>query len=203
MTDDVLTGARVGDDAGFDTLMLNTFDSSFAAVAGEVAKPVRMLRKFLAKKQKVVRPLGLNQIRVVVAGAGGVGSGIAKRLDAVPNIHVTLCDPKEYYEDIVLMPHCAADPDTNDRWKGTVSKYTLFVRNGRIVQGAVVGVNTTNKYIEVGPSKEVVPYDHLILAMGSNYPSAIKTNNASMDYRERQMKVQGAQPPIFVEREVF
>ena len=152
--------------AGTENLLLGIFDGAFAAVAKAFEKPMKALRKWMAKSVKVAQRQGA-QTSVVILGGGWCGAIIAKHFDGREGFRVTLCDPKEYFEEITAMPKAFCSPgasldDIESVWPRTVVPYKEhIVKHGKLVAGLAMAVNTEHKFVEVGTERQVVPYDYL------------------------------------------
>ncbi|XRB23528.1 apoptosis-inducing factor 2 [Pseudoscourfieldia marina] len=170
----------------------------FNALAS-VLKPVVLdVRKSMARGASVV-PLPRNigesggNTRIVIVGGGSAGAIMAKKFDLMDNVHLTLVDPKDFFEEVTMMPKSIVYPgesleDTSDTgyWPRSVVPYKgKVVTNGRVVTAPVAAVRRT--HIEVGARRSVVPYDILILATGCRYSSDIRVSNPSLAFRHRQI----------------
>ena len=65
-------------------------------------------------------------LRVVVLGGGFAGSIVAKRLDLTPGYHVTLIDPRDFFEDVtvqvgthIIRGHIMLAPDDVEVTRGS------------------------------------------------------------------------------------
>ena len=171
--------------------------SSFAPALEKVRSALEPLLGKLATgmvargRVKVARGKRGGKPRVVIVGGGYAGCCAAKILDSDERFHVTLVDPKEYFEDATAMPKAIVKPgsspqDKEGRWSRSVAKYKGgTILNGSIVYGLCTGVTST--HVEVGAFRRVVPFDFCILSTGSSYTSSIKTQNPSFSFRWRQM----------------
>ena len=178
------------------------FDSTFAQMGMSLnVKLLPAFRKALGKSLSVSKSsskaASKKKIRVVIIGGGYTGVVCMRYLDHMSSnadkFHVTLIDPKEYFEDVTSQPMsiCTPGKDANDPsgyWFTSVVPYKSgLLTNGSIVHGFVTKINSSQRLVEVGSDGIVVPYDYLVIASGTNYRSNIKTDNASMDYRMKQM----------------
>lgn len=180
---------------GTETLFIGLFDGIFASVAKAHDRPLKVLRKWMAKSTKLAQKK-LNSKNVVILGGGFAGASIAKHFDGRAGYTVTLCDPKQYFEEITAMPKAVCNPgksldDKEACWPRTVLPYKdNVVKHGKVILGLAAAVNTDKKFVLVGSEKQVVPYDYLVISTGSSYPSNVKTKNATVQYRMKQMQLE-------------
>lgn len=141
-------------------------------------------RKYVLKKPKV-GPDKKKKV-VVVIGGGFTGTTVARMLDYNPAFYVILIDMKEYFEFtpgvLKAMVFSAAGPSIR-------VPHTNFIKNGRVVVGEVRIVREHN--VVVG--YETIPFDYLVIATGSHYPSRIKTERATSEkQRQAYLKIEEA-----------
>jgi pyruvate/2-oxoglutarate dehydrogenase complex dihydrolipoamide dehydrogenase (E3) component len=86
-----------------------------------------------------------------------------------------------------LHPGLSAD-DPDGRFSKCWTPYSKVVKKGRHVAGLAMSVSTT--HVEVGAERMVVPFDSLLMCMGSRYTSNIKVENPSVEYRCRQLQAE-------------
>ena len=193
---------RSGQADAASAVLSGIFDSTFAQMNMTLSlKLLPDFRKALGKTMSVskssTKAAAKNKIRVVVVGGGYAGPMVARFMDhahpEADKFHVTLIDPKEYFEDVLAQPLaiCTPGKDANDPdgyWFSSVTKYKGgIIKNGAVVHGYATKVNMAQRFVEVGSDGTVIPYDYLFISSGSHYKSNIKTDNASMDYRMKQM----------------
>lgn len=178
---------------GGDQELLASFAPALEKVRALLEPLVSKLAKGMAAPGRVkeVKGKGAGKIRVVVVGGCYSGCVVAKFLDADTRFHVTLVDPKEYFEDATAMPKAVVNPgsspqDAKGRWPQIVARYKgATILSGSIVYGLCTSITRT--HVEVGAFRRCVPYDFAVIATGSSYTSSIKTQNPSLSFRWRQM----------------
>ena len=194
---------------GLDAAMLDALE----APAAEVMEALGPALEILAKKQQnmnrvvMTRKKGAGETpgrnsgdgdgkhRVVVLGGGFAGSLIAYNLDTDPSgrFHVTLVDPKHFFEDVMQLPMTISNPglspdDPDGNFSKTWVGYNKVVPNGRKVAGLVTSIS--DAFVEIGSDRSVIPFDSLVVATGSSYTSDVKVMNPSVDYRCRQLQAE-------------
>ena len=178
---------------GLDHGMLEALRGPFDEVEAALAPALEILQKKnasvnkvvdVAKKQKWSGP----KKNVVVIGGGCAGACVAFHLDndEQERFHVTIIDPKNYFEDPTTQPMLMCDPGTVEegRFANSIAPYNKVIAKGKHVCGLVQSISTT--HVEVGNERTVVPFDYLIMAMGSSYASNIKVVNPTVEYRWKQ-----------------
>ena len=178
---------------GLDHGMLEALRGPFDEVEAALAPALEILQKKnasvnkvvdVAKKQKWSGP----KKNVVICGGGIAGAWTAFHLDndEQERFHVTVIDPKNYFEDPTTQPMLMCDPGTVEegRFANSIAPYNKVVAKGKHVCGFVQSISTT--HVEVGNERTVVPFDYLIMAMGSSYASNIKVVNPTVEYRWKQ-----------------
>ena len=119
-------------------------------------------------------------------GVGGAWSAYHLDNDSEERFHVTIVDPKNYFEDPTTQPMLMCDPGlpTEGRFANSVAPFSKIVTKGKHLCGLVTSIATT--HVLVGSQETVVPFDYLILATGSSYHSNIKVVNPTAEYRWKQ-----------------
>jgi len=178
------------------SVLSGIFDSPFAQMSVFLSdKVLPAFRKALGKSESVnkasAKASASNKTRIVVVGGGACGITVARYFDQysadIENIHLTLIDPKEYYEDTTYQPISFCDPE--EAWPKSALLYKGgAIQNGTLVTGKISGIDTEGKFVRVGQDGTIVPYDYLAICCGSSYASGIKTDNASIDYRRKQIQ---------------
>ncbi|KAL5709151.1 hypothetical protein ACHQM5_019871 [Ranunculus cassubicifolius] len=108
--------------------------------------------------------MGSEGRRVVIIG-GGIGGGlVAKTLQH--SAHVTLIDPKEYFEITWASLRSMVEPTFAEK---SVFKHSDYFTNGRLLVSHVTNITDTEVLTADG---EHVPYDYLVVASGheDKYP---------------------------------
>ncbi|KAF7823201.1 apoptosis-inducing factor-like protein A-like [Senna tora] len=101
--------------------------------------------------------------RVVVVGGGVAGSVVAKSLQFLA--HVTLVDPKEYFEIPWACLRSMVEPSFAER---SVIKHREYFTNGDIVISAAADL-TESEVITADGRR--IPYDYLVIATGHADPT--------------------------------
>ena len=188
---------------GLDHAMLEALEVPFRETELALAKALALLQKkhshagrvMTASKAKAGGEDG--KTRVVVLGGGAGGAVLAFGLDNDPEsrFHVTLVDPKNFFEDVTHQPMTMVNPgasadDPEGKFFKTTAPFNKVVPNGKHIAGLVMSISTN--HVEVGPERTVVPFDYCVIATGSSYASDIKVVNPTAEYRYRQMKSEKA-----------
>ena len=198
---------------GLDQRMLEALETPFRATETALAPALAFLRKKHLQQGKVVvaksgpanpaspGTLGEAQTqqgaekkhRVVILGCGdtGLSAAMSLILDPANRFHVTLVDPKNYFEDVTAQPMLLCDPGTAEdgRWKNAVMPYKNALALGeghKHIPALAMSISKT--HVEVGSERTVVPYDSLVGGVGSRYSSNIKIENPTDEYRLRQLR---------------
>ena len=210
--------ASSGDPApGLDQRMLEALETPFRATETALAPALALLQKKHTQQGKVVAAKSLapanpaspgsvpgamagdpgKKHRVVFLGGGDTGMGAMMDLilDPAKRFHVTLVDPKNYFEDVTAQPMLLCDPGTAEdgRWKNTVTPYKNALALGeghKHIPALAMSISKT--HVEVGSERTVVPYDSLVVSVGSRYSSNIKIENPTSEYRLRQLRAEAA-----------
>ena len=178
---------------GLDHGMLEALRGPFDEVEAALAPALEILQKKNASVNKVVdvtkkQKWSGPKKNVVVIGGGCAGACVAFHLDndEQERFHVTIIDPKNYFEDPTTQPMLMCDPGTVEegRFANSIAPYNKVIAKGKHVCGLVQSISTT--HVEVGNERTVVPFDYLIMAMGSSYASNIKVVNPTIEYRWKQ-----------------
>ena len=185
---------------GLDHAMLEALEAPFRETEQALALALALLQKKQASVNKVMSKVkGLKggektKHRVVILGGGYCGAICAFALDSDPEqrFHVTLIDPKNYFEEVTAQPMMLPDPGTLEegRFSLATSPFAKTVPNGKHIAGLVTSISLT--HVEVGAERTVVPFDSLLISTGSSYSSNIKVDNPSREYRLRQMQAEAA-----------
>lgn len=178
---------------GLDHGMLEALRGPFEEIEAAMAPALEVLQRKnatvnkvvdVAKKKKWTGP----KKNVVICGGGIGGAWCAYHLDndEQERFHVTVVDPKNYFEDPTTQPMLMCDPGKVEegRFANSIAPYGKVVAKGKHVCGFVQSISKT--HVEVGNERTIVPFDYLILAMGSSYASNIKVVNPSVEYRWKQ-----------------
>ena len=200
---------------GLDQRMLEALETPFRATETALAPALVLLQKKHTQQGKVVAaksaaanpaspgalpgavPGAEKKHRVVILGAGptGLGAMMDLILDPSNRFQVTLVDPKNYYEDVTAQPMALCDPGTAEdgRWMRSVVPYKTILGLGeghKHIPALAMSVSKT--HVEVGSERTVVPYDSLVIGVGSRYSSNIKIENPTSEYRLRQLRAEAA-----------
>eukprot|EP01043_Picozoa_sp_COSAG02_P018859 COSAG02_NODE_892_length_16138_cov_14.599875_13_plen_1256_part_00 len=189
-----VAGGALPGEAGNSRAILGCFNDAQVEVEEALKPCLAGIRKAQRHEMRVTSPiaeLAADIKRVVIVGGGYLGTTVAKQLDLMDGYHVTLIDPKEYFEDVTAQPKAIVSPgdslgDTASYWPRSVIPYKgSTIINGTVITGFVSAV--AKDHVQVGSKRKVVKYDYLVLATGSSYSSNIKAPNASLAFRHKQM----------------
>jgi len=127
---------------------------------------------------KVRRDKMSAQENVVVIGGSFAGCGVLRELCGRKNIHLTLIEPKDFFEYTPGVHHVlAGDADvdsifsTNDRW---IPKGVSHIRS------CVVNIDHESKSVTLDDER-VVSFDYLVCTTGASYPSPVRGSNTYND----------------------
>lgn len=189
-----VSGGSLPGEAGSARAILACFSGAQAEVEEALQPCLAGIRKAQRHEMRVtskIAELAADVKRIVVVGGGYLGTTVAKQLDLMDGYHVTLIDPKEYFEDVTAQPAAITSPgddlaDTASTWPRSVIPYKgSTIINGTHVTGFITAV--AKDHVQVGSKRKIVKFDFLVLATGSSYSSNIKAPNASLAFRHKQM----------------
>jgi hypothetical protein len=201
---------------GLDQRMLEALETPFRATETALAPALALLQKKHTQQGKVVaaksapaNPASPGSVPGAIAGDPGKKHRVVFSAAATPEsaammdliddpanrFHVTLVDPKNYFEDVTAQPMLLCDPGTAEdgRWKNSVVPYKNVLTRGeghKHIPALAMSISKT--HVEVGSERTVVPYDSLVIGVGSRYSSNIKIENPTSEYRLRQLRAEAA-----------
>lgn len=182
---------------GLDHGMLEALRGPFDEVEAALAPALAVLKEKNSSVNHVMRSKPSSDApkhRVVILGGGFAGAMTVFNLcnDPEERFHVTLIDPKNYWEDPTQQPMALPDPGesvTQGRLANATVPFSKIInKNGKHIAGLAMSISKT--HVEVGSERTVVPFDTLVVNTGSAYNSCIKVVNPTLDYRFRQMKAE-------------
>ncbi|XP_027347235.1 apoptosis-inducing factor homolog A-like isoform X2 [Abrus precatorius] len=128
--------------------------------------------------------------RVVILGGGVAGSILAKSLQF--HAHVTLIDPKEYFEISWASLRAMVEPSFAER---SVINHRDYLTNGNIVVSSAVNVTETEVLTADGHRIE---YDYLVIATG-HADHVPKTRSERLNqFKEENQKIKSASSILIV-----
>ncbi|KAI9195783.1 hypothetical protein LWI28_017982 [Acer negundo] len=128
--------------------------------------------------------------RVVVIGGGVAGSLVAKSLQFTA--HVTLIDPKEYFEITWASLRAMVEPHFGER---TVINHRDYLVNGRVVTSAAISITDTEVLTAEGI---LIVYDYLVIATGHMDPVPKTRTERLNEYQAENQKIKSAQSILIV-----
>ncbi|KAK2640818.1 hypothetical protein Ddye_022581 [Dipteronia dyeriana] len=131
-----------------------------------------------------------NTRRVVVIGGGVAGSLVAKSLQFTA--HVTLIDPKEYFEITWASLRAMVEPYFGER---TVINHRDYLVNGRVVTSAAINITDTEVLTAEGI---LIVYDYLVIATGHMDPVPKTRTERLNEYQAENQKIKSAQSILIV-----
>ncbi|XP_050899999.1 uncharacterized protein LOC127106737 [Lathyrus oleraceus] len=131
-----------------------------------------------------------NEQRVVILGGGIAGSVVAKSLQF--DAHVTLIDPKEYFEISWASLRSMVEPSFAER---TVINHREYFTKGDLVTSSAVNVTETEVLTADGRR---VPYDYLAIATGHADPVPKVRTERLHQYKEENQKIKSAHSILIV-----
>ncbi len=117
--------------------------------------------------------------KVVVVGGGFAGAYVARKLQH--DFTVTLIDTKDYFEFTPSILRTIVEPD---HFKKIEVQHTSYLTTATFIKGYVTEVN--QHQVSIGTKK--IPFDYLVLAMGSTYSTPIKEQNLVIASRGEELK---------------
>ncbi len=105
---------------------------------------------------------------VTIIGGGFSGATIAKNLDKIKNINVTLFDKKPYFEYGPGLPKLISNKDYD---KKIIVKYDDFLENTNVISEEVVSISPEL----IHTNKNGYRYDNLVISCGIKYPIFLKS----------------------------
>ncbi|CAD7959453.1 unnamed protein product [Amoebophrya sp. A120] len=153
-------------------------------------EPLEALKKAMKKAPRT--KLGKGK-RVVIIGGGYGGAVLSSMLrQCCPQVHVTLIDPKEYFENTPMQLRAMVVKDYFRNGNYVMYRDVLGLEKGvnsnasaALICGKAVEINTN--HVVVGSNKQIVPFDYCVNFSGSVYHSDIKTDTSSVDSRIARM----------------
>ncbi|CAJ1979102.1 unnamed protein product [Sphenostylis stenocarpa] len=128
--------------------------------------------------------------RVVILGGGVAGSVVAKSLQF--HAHVTLIDPKEYFEIPWANLRSMVEPSFAER---TLINHRDYLTNGDIVTSNAITITETEVLTADGHR---IGYDYLVIATGHADPVP-KTRSARLDqFKEDNQKIKSAHSILII-----
>ena len=112
--------------------------------------------------------------RLVIIGGGFVGATVARELEG--EFHVTLIDSKDYFEFTPSILRTIVEPD---HMKKVQLLHSHYLKKAVLIREEVEEITEKNVVLK----KKKVPYDYLVLALGSRYNSHIKESNVVLAMR--------------------
>ncbi|KAF9597447.1 hypothetical protein IFM89_018893 [Coptis chinensis] len=128
--------------------------------------------------------------RVVVVGGGIAGGFMAKELQF--GAHVTLIDPKDFFEIPWANLRAMVEPSFAER---SVFNHTEYFPNGRLVISHVVSINKSEVVTADG---ECIPYDYLAVATGHEEPYPKTRAERLKQYEAEHEKIKASSSILIV-----
>lgn len=145
--------------------------------------------KAIFSKSRTPSNAGNNKPRVVIVGASFAGLTTLRELShSSDELDITIIDYKTYFEYTPGVLRCFVTPSY---LKELTSPLSLLQKTGaRVIRGEVVNVeardsSTGMNQVTLKDGRKI-PYDYLVLAAGSTYPTPIKATPAEATLQKRQ-----------------
>ncbi|RKP21864.1 hypothetical protein ROZALSC1DRAFT_20174 [Rozella allomycis CSF55] len=154
--------------------------SAIFSILDETYKHVRDLLKTssILPFAQELKQATKNAIKVVIIGAGFCGTLVARLLDKYKAFQVVLIDRKPVFESTPYSIMAMVDPDLQEK---ILLPLDNLLKNGVFIQGHVTKLRSNS--VDVNGTN--IPFDYLVLGMGSSYKSGIKAQNWSVNYRKK------------------
>ncbi|KAK7404868.1 hypothetical protein VNO78_05889 [Psophocarpus tetragonolobus] len=128
--------------------------------------------------------------RVVILGGGVAGSLVAKSLQF--HAHVTLVDPKEYFEIPWANLRSMVEPSFAER---SVINHRDYLTNGNVVTSNAINVTETE--VLTADGRQIV-YDYLVIATGHADPVPKSRSERLNQFKEDNQKIKSAQSILII-----
>ncbi|KAG4974247.1 apoptosis-inducing factor homolog A-like [Glycine soja] len=128
--------------------------------------------------------------RVVILGGGVAGSVVAKSLQF--HAHVTLVDPKEYFEITWASLRCMVEPSFAER---SLINHRDYLTNGDIITSNAVNVTETEVLTADGHR---IGYDYLVIATGHADPLPKSRRERLNQFKEDNQEIKSAQSILII-----
>jgi NADH dehydrogenase FAD-containing subunit len=152
---------------------------------------VQAQKIYVAARPPAAAATSSSKPKVVIVGASFGGLAVEHALSkySASEVQVTVIDYKEYFEYVPGALRCFIEPDYFLKGLSCPLSVLQEVNGTRVVSGEVVGVQTTaansDSCVALKDGR-TVPFDYLVLAVGSTYPSPIKATPAQPTITQRQ-----------------
>ncbi|KAF7823192.1 apoptosis-inducing factor-like protein A-like [Senna tora] len=128
--------------------------------------------------------------KVVIVGGGVAGAFLAKILQ--DHAHITLIDPKEYFEIPWACLRAMVEPAVAER---IVVNHRDYFKKGDLVTSSAVTITETEVFTEDGTQ---VPYDYLVIATGHTEPVPKTRDERINQFKEENEKIKSAKSILIV-----
>ncbi|XP_054814721.1 uncharacterized protein LOC129315180 isoform X2 [Prosopis cineraria] len=128
--------------------------------------------------------------RVVVVGGGVAGSVVAKSLQF--NAHLSLIDPKEYFEIPWASLRAMVEPSFAER---SLINHRDYFTNGNVVTSSATDIAETDVLTADGHR---IPYDYLVIATGHKDPVAKSRADRLDQYLSENQKIKSANSILII-----
>ncbi|KAF7823199.1 apoptosis-inducing factor-like protein A-like [Senna tora] len=143
----------------------------------------------IGKEELSILPNNYEQ-EVVIVGGGVAGAFLAKILQ--DHAHITLIDPKEYFEIPWACLRAMVEPAVAER---IVVNHRDYFKKGDLVTSSAVTITETEVFTEDGTQ---VPYDYLVIATGHTEPVPKTRDERINQFKEENEKIKSAKSILIV-----
>ncbi len=121
--------------------------------------------------------------KVIVVGGGFAGAYIARQLQH--EFLVTLIDTKNYFEFTPSILRTITEPDHMSKIEVL---HTSYLTQASFIHGEVTKISNNKVFLGSKVRSKRIPFDYLVLAMGSTYSSPIKEKNLVIASRSQELR---------------
>jgi len=123
------------------------------------------------------------QHNVVIIGGSFAGLGVLRVLRGKKNVHITLIEPKDYFEYTPGIHHILAGTANVNSIFSTKKRW--IPRSVSHIRTPVVGIDHEKKTVTLADDK-VVSFDYLVCTSGASYPKPVR---GALSFDERKEEI--------------
>lgn len=130
--------------------------------------------------------------KVVIIGGGIAGAMLAKHLHNYPHAHLTLIDPKEYFEITWASLRSMVDLSFAER---TIINYSEFLPQVKLFTSHATHITESEVLTAHG---DHIPYDYLVIATGHICSNPVTRSEHLLNYQEEFNKIRSSSSILIV-----